>query len=137
MASFDECSGCLSGGVTEAEVHAAIRAGRVAAAPGPGGLHYGFYQAFEHLLGASLTIVVEALLRGPEQPGEKFLGGLLRAKGGDLTLLKNWRPITLSNVDYRLVARVLLVRLAEVVGQVVHPGQTSAIPGRRMVHHMC
>ncbi|KAJ6663068.1 hypothetical protein lerEdw1_010889 [Lerista edwardsae] len=74
-----------------------------------------------------------------QSQGESFRemppgGGLLRflPKDRDPTLVSNWRPLTVNNVDYRLLARVLLVRLATVAEALVHPGQTSAVPGQRM-----
>ncbi|KAJ6633391.1 hypothetical protein lerEdw1_014512, partial [Lerista edwardsae] len=124
----------LVGAITDREVVLAIRAGRVAAAPGPDGLPYGFYQAFGGILARPLAEVYDAVVRGECRVGEAFSQGFLRLlpKEGDLTLIANWRPLTLSNVDHRVLARILLVRLVGAVGHTVHPGQTSAVPGRRM-----
>ncbi|KAJ6662921.1 hypothetical protein lerEdw1_011125 [Lerista edwardsae] len=47
-------------------------------------------------------------------------------------MAQNWRPIAISNVDYRLLARVLNARLAAVASRLVAEGQTNAVPGRRM-----
>ncbi|KAJ6651484.1 hypothetical protein lerEdw1_020919, partial [Lerista edwardsae] len=120
--------------VTAEEVKEAIRKGRPAAAPGADGLPYGFYRLFEEHLAEPLAEVYNAVLMGKKAPGEGFLRGMLRLlpKEGDVTLVSNWRPLTLMNVDYRLLARVLLARLMPVAERLVHPSQTSAVPGRHM-----
>ena len=45
-------------------------------------------------------------------------------------LLTNWRPISLLNCDYKILSKVLSLRLRRVVGEIVHPDQTCSIPGR-------
>ena len=48
----------------------------------------------------------------------------------DIRLLKNWRPISLLNVDYKILAKVLATRLQKVISQLVSPDQTGYIKGR-------
>ena len=43
---------------------------------------------------------------------------------------KNWRPITLLNVDYKLCARTLAGRLLRVIHNAVEKDQTCGAPGR-------
>ena len=45
-------------------------------------------------------------------------------------LLTNWRPISLLNVDYKILAKVLSKRLISALPDCVHQDQTCAIPGR-------
>ncbi|KAK3518288.1 hypothetical protein QTP86_003217 [Hemibagrus guttatus] len=51
-------------------------------------------------------------------------------KKGDRTELANWRPITLLTVDYKILAKLMVLRLREVMARVVHPDQTCGVPGR-------
>ena len=44
--------------------------------------------------------------------------------------MKNWRPIALLNVDYKILAKVLATRLQKVISQLVSPDQTGYIKGR-------
>ena len=44
--------------------------------------------------------------------------------------LKNYRPISLANIDYKLLANVLASRLHTVIGNLVSPEQTAYIRGR-------
>ena len=51
-------------------------------------------------------------------------------KKGDRPDHKNWRPISLLNVDYKLCIRVLAGRLLKVIATVVAPDQICGVPGR-------
>ncbi|KAJ6633370.1 hypothetical protein lerEdw1_014518 [Lerista edwardsae] len=110
-----ECA-AMCAPVSQQEVRDAIHAGRGGSAPGEDGLPYAFYQAFQELLAVPLADAFSAELTGRSRFRDGFLRGLLRFlhKGNDPTLARNWRPLTISNVDYRLLAWVLLARLAPV-----------------------
>ena len=43
---------------------------------------------------------------------------------------RNWRPISLLNVDYKIASRVIAGRLLKVIHAVVHTDQTCGVPGR-------
>ena len=47
----------------------------------------------------------------------------------DKTELKNWRPICLLNVDYKILAKVLAKRL-QVIARIISPNQEGYIKGR-------
>ena len=55
---------------------------------------------------------------------------LIPKKGKDSRLLKNWRPISLLNTDYKIIAKTLADRLQTVVADLVHSDQTGYIHGR-------
>ncbi len=44
-------------------------------------------------------------------------------KKGDTTLLKNWRPISLLNCFYKLISRVIAMRLSTIMDKVTRIGQ--------------
>ena len=44
--------------------------------------------------------------------------------------MRNWRPISLLNVDYKLAARTIAARLLKVIHLVVAEDQTCGVPGR-------
>ena len=51
-------------------------------------------------------------------------------KKGDRLDARNWRPISLLNVDYKLASRVIAGRLLKVIHLVVSGDQTCGVPGR-------
>lgn len=51
-------------------------------------------------------------------------------KKGNLTELKNWRPIALINCDAKIFARLLTRRLAPLTAKLINPFQKGFIKGR-------
>ena len=81
-------------------------------APGCDGLSPEFYKYFwpdiKTLLIDSLN---EGYYRGELSESQKQSILTLIFKKGDRKLLDNWRPISLLNTDYKIIARVLSQRL--------------------------
>ena len=44
--------------------------------------------------------------------------------------MKNWRPISLLNVDYKILSKALTNRLSKVLTSIVGEDQTCSVPGR-------
>lgn len=55
-------------------------------------------------------------------------------KGKDLpkNKLGNWRPISLTNTDYKLLAKILATRLSKVIEKVINRDQVGYIKGRHV-----
>ena len=53
-------------------------------------------------------------------------------KKGDRKSLKNWRPISLLNVDYKICSKAISIRLSKVLEFIVDPDQTCSVPGRKI-----
>ncbi|KAJ6652196.1 hypothetical protein lerEdw1_013110 [Lerista edwardsae] len=53
-------------------------------------------------------------------------------KGGNPTLAQQWRPITVSNVVYRVLVRVLNGRLVAAALRLLHEAQMNVVPGQWM-----
>lgn len=51
-------------------------------------------------------------------------------KKGDKELIKNWRPITLLNSDYKIYAKLLANRMKQSISSIIEEDQTCAVPGR-------
>ncbi|KAJ8398700.1 hypothetical protein AAFF_G00418970 [Aldrovandia affinis] len=117
--------------VTLEEVRRALFSLRGGHAPGHDGLPGEFYIAFWHLLGPDLLEVYRALLeRGALSASMKKGVLVLLHKGGVRTELGNWRPLTLLNTDYKVLAKVATARLRRVMGGLVNQDQTCGVPGR-------
>ena len=55
---------------------------------------------------------------------------LIPKKNKDPLLLKNWRPITLLNVDYKLATKCIARRLEKVLPHLIERDQTGYIKGK-------
>ena len=99
--------------------------------PGPDGLTVEFYVAFWDRIGPILVPVFNACLADSELcDSMKTSVTRLVFKKGDKKNLKNWRPISLLNVDYKICSKALSVRLSKVLEPIVDPDQTCSVPGR-------
>ena len=99
--------------------------------PGSDGFPMEFYVAFWDVIGADIVDVFNASFDlGFVPPSQRTALIFLIFKKGDRLLHKNWRPIILLNVDYKLCARALAGRLLKVLHSVVLSNQTCSVPGR-------
>jgi len=55
---------------------------------------------------------------------------LIPKKGKNKLLIKNWRPITLLNTDYKILAKLLALRIETVMPFIICDDQTGYIKGR-------
>ena len=61
---------------------------------------------------------------------------LLPKDGKDHTLLKNWRPITLSNCDFKIITKTLAIKLTNGLSEVISPQQTAYIKNRQITDNL-
>ena len=116
------------------ELHSAAKSFRRGRTPGCDGLPVELYVALWDLVGPDLLELYEEMVvegRMPPSLREGMITILYKRKG-ERSDLKHWRPISLLNVDYKILAKVLANRLKSVIGQIIHPDQTCGIPGRRI-----
>ena len=48
----------------------------------------------------------------------------------DTQYLKNWRHVTLLNVDYKIATKTIALRIEKVVPHLINPTQTGYVKGR-------
>jgi len=124
----DLCEGPL----TVQECHEAIKGMKAFKTPGSDGLPKEFYERFFRLFGGDFVHVInQACEDGLLSPSQRL--GYITLLCKDKThadQLSNWRPVSLLNVDYKIVSKSLSNRLRKVLGDVVQCDQTCSIPGR-------
>ena len=99
--------------------------------PGNDGLPAEFYLRFWPLLGQDLVSTLNygfERFHLTESQTQSVISLLF--KKGDRLLLKNWRPISLLNVDYKICTKALANRLKKVLPSVLNIDQTCGVPGR-------
>ena len=55
---------------------------------------------------------------------------LIEKKDKDKRFIKNWRPISLLNVDYKIISKALASRLKKVLPNLISPQQTAYVKKR-------
>jgi hypothetical protein len=97
-------------------------------APGLDGLPSEFYKTLwndiKHLL---VDPYNESLVEGELSFSQKQSVLSLILKKGDKQDIKNYRPISLTNCDYKIIAFLLANRLQRVIGKLVNHDQTGYI----------
>ena len=113
------------------ELSNALKSLNLNRSPGLDGLTVEFYLQFWDVLAPLLLRVAnECFLRGSLRDSMKgSVTRLIFKKRGDMKCLKNWRPISLLNVDYKIFSKVITSRLSKVLSFIIHPDQTCSIPG--------
>ncbi|SNX84637.1 related to Retrovirus-related POL polyprotein [Melanopsichium pennsylvanicum] len=138
--------GPLQGPITSTEVRAGIRGAATGKSPGPDGLPI---ELFKHVLKScpenaeilcnSLATFFNSLLEG-NRAGEHFSIGVLSIlykNKGSPSELKNYRPLTVTNSDYKLFTSILAKRLCVALSEVVGPHQYAFLPGRLIDDNIC
>jgi hypothetical protein len=57
-------------------------------------------------------------------------------KGKDRTLLQNWRPITLLNVDYKILSKVLAERMKQFLPKLINHNQVGYVKVRNIIDNI-
>ncbi len=60
----------------------------------------------------------------------------LLPKKGDLTLLKNWRPVAILCSDYKILSKCLSNRLNNVLHSIIHKDQSYCVQGRSILDNL-
>ncbi|KAL9977541.1 hypothetical protein ACROYT_G014957 [Oculina patagonica] len=100
--------------------------------PGEDGFTKEFYVAFFDLLwGDLLNSYNEAFSKGILSISQRRGTITLLPKGDTyLTDLTNWRPISLLNIDYKILTKILALRLEKYLPKLIHGDQTGFVKGR-------
>ena len=99
--------------------------------PGYDGIPNEFYQYFwEDVKEMIINSFNEAFEKGELSETHKQIVLSLIFKKGDRDSYKNYRPISLSNVDYKILAFVLSKRLQKVIAKIISPEQVAYIEKR-------
>ena len=122
----DLCEGLLSA----EECHLALVGMAKGKAPGSEGLPAEFYCKFWDLLGPDLVEVLNFIFNFGSLSLSQRRGIIsLLFKKGDRLDARNWRPLSLLNVDCKIASPVITGRLLKVIHSVVHADQTGGVPG--------
>ena len=125
------CEGLMS----EEEIGEALKSMKNGSSPGCDGLTVEFYKIFWNRIKRVLTKSFNATFENNEMSYSQKRGIIiLLHKGKNLSRdkLNNWRPITLTNTDYKMLAKTLAIRLGSVIDKLINQDQVGYLKGRNI-----
>lgn len=128
----EEQNAKLGADVSISEIVTAINLMQNNKSPGPDGFTSEFYKKFALQLAPTLgAMFKEAFSVGilPMTLRQASVS-LLAKKDKDPLLCSSYRPISLLNVDFKILSKVLARRLENVIPDIISPNQTGFIRGR-------
>jgi hypothetical protein len=101
--------------------------------PGEDGIPYDFYKQFWDVIGPVFLEMFTSVLHDGRVSGSQSVGLVrLIPKCESPTKATDYRPITLLNCDYKIMAGVMAARLKKTLPQVIGDAQRGGIPGRNI-----
>ena len=134
LAISKDAAGCLGCEFHVDEVWVALKKMAPLTAPGPYGMLPIFYKSFWHIVGEDVTTVVLKVLNSsvvPESLNFTFIA--LIPKVEQLRKVSDFRLISLCNVVYKLISKVLVNRLNFILAKAIPESQSSFL-SRRLIY---
>ena len=122
------------GNITQGECIAVLKEMKGNKSPGNDGLSVEFYELFWPVIGDIVVMALnEAFVKEELSSSQKqAIIVLIQKEDKDPLQIINYRPISLLNVDYKILAKVLSVRIKKVLGELISIDQVGYLKGRNI-----
>ena len=100
--------------------------------PGNDGIPIEFYKRCWNIISQPfLESVNESFEKGEMSNSQKqAVITLIEKKGKDRCFIENWRPISLLNVDAKILSKVIATRIKKVLPDIIHHNQSGCVSDR-------
>lgn len=99
--------------------------------PGPDGMTPGFYQNFWHIVGKDIVEIIKRFsATGHIENQLQGTNIVLIPKKKNAKVMTDLRPISLCNVVYKIISKVLANRMKKLIDSIISDTQSVFIPGR-------
>ncbi len=123
--------------ITYGDLTEAVQQLSMGRSPGIDGLTAEFYKHFWGIIGEDFYEVVLESLKNEVLPISCRRAVLsLLPKKGDLGFLKNWRPVSLLCLDYKILSKSIANRLKTCLNMLIHKDHTYCIPKRSIMDNL-
>ena len=122
--------------INETDLYTSLKNMKDNKTPGPDGLTKEWYFHFWNFIKGDLLECTRVIENTGELTEMQKRGGVkISYKKGDRKLIKNYRPITLLNIDLKIITKTLADRLIKVIPSIIHHNQTC-VPGRHIENNI-
>ncbi|XP_019151080.1 PREDICTED: uncharacterized protein LOC109147876 [Ipomoea nil] len=127
----------LIGAPSEEEIKSCVFSLGANSAPGPDGFGGGFYQSCWDIIKEDLIVMVISFFEGKSlTKAITSTSIVLIPKTPNPSSFSDFRPISLSNFCSKVITKVMVVRLADILTRIISPNQAGFMKGRSIIDNV-